>query len=57
MTVHDIDPRRVTDSQFVDTDSESGIRFALNNYFKAQDSYKFRIKTSEMRHGNGPWNA
>ena len=42
---------------FIGADFESGIRFALSDGPEAEDSYKVRIITAEMSHGNGPWHA
>ena len=46
--------RQVTYSQFVGSDSKSGIRFALNNDPEAQNSCNFRIIAAEMSHVNDP---
>ena len=40
----------VTVRKLVGANSESGIRFTLNNYHEAQDSYEVRNITAEMSH-------
>ena len=58
MFLDDLDTWWVIYSVFISADFESGLRFVVNNDAEAQDSYKVRIMTAEMSHGNGqrhPW--
>ena len=57
MNFDDLDTWRVIHSQFVGTDSKSGINVALNSDLKAQDICEVRIITAEMSHGNSPWHT